>query len=563
MRQAGRFSWWLTCVAATLLCQTGLVQAAPAATGGPALSGQVTSAKEGPMEGVVVSAKRAGSTITISVVSDEKGLYRFPASKVGPGDYGLQIRAIGYELAGPTQVTVRQGKTASADLKLRPVEDITSQMTPAEWLASMPGTDDQKKFLYNCATCHSLERIVKSAHDAKDFDSVLDRMRGYANSAWDMQPQRRVVPRGLQRSFGTDAPKIAAYLASINLSATGKWSYPLKAFPRPTGRATHVIYTEYDVPRPMTQPHDVVLDASGTVWFTEFGEQYLGRMDPKTGKVKEYPIPTLRPNEPTGTLDIEADEEGNLWISLQNQGGIAKFDKHTGKFKVYAVPNEYLTDETQQSMVGPQHFEVDNKVWLNDTSIPGLFRVDLKTGKWERWAPYKESGGDELAINQPHSVYGIYADRQNNIFFCDFGGENIGRIEARTGKVTLFPTPTRKSRPRRGRMDDQGRLWFAEFHGDKLAMFDTRTGKFQEWPLPTPYTAPYDVVWDKNGELWSGSMNTDRILRKNPTSGENVEYLLPRSTNVRRVFIDDTTPRPTFWVGNNHGASIVKLEPLD
>jgi hypothetical protein len=35
-----------------------------------ALEGQVTSAEEGPMEGVLVSARKAGSTITIPVVSD-------------------------------------------------------------------------------------------------------------------------------------------------------------------------------------------------------------------------------------------------------------------------------------------------------------------------------------------------------------------------------------------------------------------------------------------------------------------------------------------------------------
>jgi hypothetical protein len=29
------------------------------------------------------------------------------------------------------------------------------------------------------------------------------------------------------------------------------------------------------------------------------------------------------------------------------------------------------------------------------------------------------------------------------------------------------------------------------------------------------------------------------------------------------VFVDDSTTPVTFWVGNNHGASIVKLEPLD
>ena len=104
--------------------------------------------------------------------------------------------------------------------------------------------------------------------------------------------------------------------------------------------------------------------------------------------------------------------------------------KKTGKFTMYPVPAEYLTDETQESMVGTQHLEVDSKVWLNDTSIPGLYRIDLKTGKWERWAPYKKqgSGGDELAMTEPHSVYGIYADAQRNIFLGDFEGENLAKI---------------------------------------------------------------------------------------------------------------------------------------
>src|SRR5665213_1891503 len=146
-----------------------------------ALSGQISSAKEGPMDGVVVSAKQVDSTITISVVSDEKGHYSFPASKIGPGDYDLRIRAIGYDLDGPTKVSVGKAKTASADLKLRPVADIKDQMTSAEWIASVPGTEEQKKFLYNCATCHTVERVIKSNHNAEDFKNVLERMRGYAN----------------------------------------------------------------------------------------------------------------------------------------------------------------------------------------------------------------------------------------------------------------------------------------------------------------------------------------------------------------------------------------------
>src|SRR5216117_802299 len=45
-----------------------------------ALTGRVSSAEEGAMEGVVVSAKKAGSTVTVSVVSDDRGRFSFPSS---------------------------------------------------------------------------------------------------------------------------------------------------------------------------------------------------------------------------------------------------------------------------------------------------------------------------------------------------------------------------------------------------------------------------------------------------------------------------------------------------
>jgi streptogramin lyase len=112
-------------------------------------------------------------------------------------------------------------------------------------------------------------------------------------------------------------------------------------------------------------------------------------------------------------------------------------------------------------------------------------------------------------------------------------------------------------------MDANDRLWFAEYRANRVAMFDTRREEFKEWPMPTAWTAPYDVVLDKNGEAWTGSMSTDRVVRLDPASGATVEYLLPRETNIRRVFVDNSTSPVSFWVGSNHGASIVKLEPLD
>jgi len=129
--------------------------------------------------------------------------------------------------------------------------------------------------------------------------------------------------------------------------------------------------------------------------------------------------------------------------------------------------------------------------------------------------------------------------------------------------MDVYKTPTANSGPRRGNTDSQNRLWFAEFRGNNVAMFDPQTEHIQEWPLPTPWTNPYDALVDKNGEVWTGGMNSDRIVRFNPKNGQTAEYLLPLETNVRRVFVDNSTTPVTFWVGNTRNASIIKLVPLD
>src|ERR1700720_856554 len=108
-----------------LLASTSLVSAlawltlVPAqAQTAAALSGQVSSAEEGAMEGVLVSAKKEGSTVTTTVVSNAKGEFSFPADRMDPGHYNITIRAAGYTLAGPKQIDVAAGSAASAEVRL-------------------------------------------------------------------------------------------------------------------------------------------------------------------------------------------------------------------------------------------------------------------------------------------------------------------------------------------------------------------------------------------------------------------------------------------------------------
>ncbi len=524
---------------------------------GVALSGQVSSDKEGAMGGVVVGAKKDGSTITIDVVSDDTGHFAFPSSKLGPGQYSLKVRAVGYEMEDSKTAEVAPGATATADIKLRPARNLAAQLNNAEWLMSMPGTDAQKKFLLDCTGCHSLERIARSTHTADEFVAVIQRMSLYAQGSSPAHPQllaggaRGGGPRG-------NLQPVAEWLATTNLSSTERWEYPLKTLPRPKAKAARVIVTEYDLPRKVAQPHDVVVDSGGTVWYSDFADEFIGKLDPKTGQATEYPIPLLKQGFPKGSLELQLDKDENPWLAMMYQGGIAKFDRKTEKVSVFPLPKELQKDHTQESMVMPIYSYVDGKVWTNNQDDHSILRLDPKTGTYENLGTFAIPGAGRN-IN----AYGIPANRENDLYLLDFAADNIGRIDAKTKEFKVYPTPTRDSRPRRGMVDDQDRLWFAEYGANAVGVFDPKTEKIQEWKVPTPWSAPYQAIVDKNGDVWTASMFTDRVVRLNPKSGEVTEYLLPQQTNVRRVFVDNSTTPVTFWVGNNHGASIMKLEPID
>ena len=527
--------------------------AAPAQT--PALTGEVTSAQEGAMEGVLVSAHAAGSPITVTVVSDAHGRYAFPAERLPAGSYALAIRAVGYELAAPVAANVIASHTATADLRLRPAADLAAQLTSTEWLISMPGSAEQKRPLIECMSCHTLERVARSTFTADQLMAVLARMENYANNSTTQHPQLRVARREMSQAR---ARELADYVATINLAGRETWTYPLKALPRPRGRATHVIITGYALPRATIAPHDVRRDAQGFVWYSNFVEPYLGRLDPRTGAHTEFRYDLPKPNFPAGALALEPDPDGNWWLALMFQSGLMRFDPRSEKFRYFPIPPAMMTDATQQSLLMPGRADVDGKVWTNDVSTHEILRLDLASSRYERVDPFADMPKGRL-----HSPYGMAADARNNLYFMDFGDESIGRVEAKTLRTTLYPTPTPRSRPRRGMIDGEGRLWFAEFAANKVAMFDTRREDFKEWDVPTPHTYPYDVYLDRTGTLWSAGMSSDRVLRFDPKSGASVEYLLPHPTNVRRIFIDETTTPVTLWAGNNHHASIVKLEPLE
>jgi len=576
-------SIWLAFVVG-LLCWSGIGLGQETPRSQFALQGTVSSEAEGKMEGVLVRAKKVGGTISVTVVSDPQGKYHFPANRLEPGQYQLSIRAVGYDLASAPQIDITPNKTAQLDLKLENAKDLSPQLMNAEWLMSVETTGKSKGQIekLECVGCHSLTRVFESKFKPEDWYPVLARMETYG-------PGGRKLP--FQVPSRPPDKELAQWLSSVNLSSGERHSYEFKTLPRPKGRATRVVITEYDVPNKGSEPHEVLVDPDGMVWYADFVRPHLLKMDPKNGQFQEYRLPDLKAGFPAGSNCFEIDKEGNLWMAGLKQGGVYKFDRKTEKFTTWRLPYS----DSAYSHAGCLILSPDGSVWVRETGSGGHIpenehRLDPKTGQFTNYIAFPEDmkiipavqrepqgigylgGGfgdlsyrEENGNKRRHQLYGSSIDSKGTYYVADIGAGYIEKIDPRTKAVTLYQTPTPNSGPRRMDMDSRDRLWFAEYRGGKIGMFDTNTTKFKEWPIPTPFAGPYDVGVDKNGDVWAGGMHTDFLYRLDPKTGEVTQYLLPTvNVNIRNLGgIDNRTTPVTVWIGETHQAKIARVEPLD
>ena len=122
---------------------------------------------------------------------------------------------------------------------------------------------------------------------------------------------------------------------------------------------------------------------TGNVWYSDFGQMFLGKMDQKTGKVTQYPIPVVKEGWPLGTLNLEIDKDGNPWVGVMYQSAIAKFDMKTEKFQMWQTPKEWDTAGGQLGHLAIEGTPVDNKVWIKNSDGTNIYRLDLVSNKFE------------------------------------------------------------------------------------------------------------------------------------------------------------------------------------
>src|SRR5881396_3552533 len=114
-------------------CATSLFAATAAHAADQILSGAIAAQSGQKLEGVTVSAKLEGSTITTSVYTDETGRYYFPLMPAGK--YRVWAQALGFETA---RASVDLTAARRHDLVLQQMTDPEKRIRqlPSELLAA-------------------------------------------------------------------------------------------------------------------------------------------------------------------------------------------------------------------------------------------------------------------------------------------------------------------------------------------------------------------------------------------------------------------------------------------
>jgi virginiamycin B lyase len=412
-------------------------------------------------------------------------------------------------------------------------------MTGSEWLMSLSGTGDEKKLLtVNCNWCHSYQQIFRNHYDEESWGKIINRMTKGAGS-----PLINMRPRG--RFNDEDTARLVHWLATVR--GPEAKDPPFVTLPRPQGRATRVIITEYELPRIGIATHDVVADTKGNIWYSPHRSSYIGRLDPKTGKVDQFHIPRESKDILPGTHWINVDKNDIVW-GTENWGhNIYRFNPKTGEFK--RIPWK-VTEAVNSPAVGNVSFDPDGFIWRMRDKL--VTKVEADTGKPVVSYQAKKFG----------STYGAAMSKDGRYY----GGgawprDGVVVVDTKTGEV-FEPDTSPNSGPARGEFDPDNNYWSAG-RGGMFVKFDTAKKRIFEYPLPVPYASLYTAHPDKNGEVWAGLMHAGRFARFNPKTEQWTIYVLPEPYGLdRQSWIDNSTNPVTVWY-TDHEGWIVRIQPLE
>lgn len=570
------------------------------------LAGTIRGADNQPLHGVSVSARADGKTFTTSVFTDEQGRYIFP--KLEGGSYKVWAQAVGFGTESGI-VTVASGP-ASHPFTLKPIADYSEQLTGAEWLDALPGTnrDDRRMkevFRVNCTECHSASVALHNRFDEPGWMAILNLMEQATYIGW--RGAERPAAGDYERGGGIYRDTTIAYhkkeLAQWLAKVRGPQSTPLtfKVQPRPKGEAARAVMTEYDIPLDRTEElawdngadwslgpatgthgamgmvHDMIIDNAGNAWLTQSAgnvNRTIARLTTATGQITGFKLVAADGKRARSSHGIGRDQKGILWFD--SNGSLGRIDPATEKIDLFTPP---------RGMGSGASITVDadgkGKIWSGTRY--GSIWFDPDTQRWRHFQNVTPADG---------FTYGMTGDADGNGWWTQYNAERVVKGDVKTGKSTEFimRSPDSEARrevatpadrdfydaagalswgginsvpgaeaPRRLGADKNGNtVWVPNYLGMNLASINIKTNEVKYHPLPLP-GHPYFSVVDKGHNVWSNLMTDDRVVRFDPKQEAWTIFQLPTlGCEPRNIALDDI--RGDVWVPCCRTSRVVRLQ---
>jgi len=555
--------------------------AATTASADQLLTGSIASATGQKLEGVLVAAKKEGSTITTTVYTDLNGEYFFPP--LADGKYQMWAETLGFETAkGAVDLTA----TKHQDFKLAAITDPEArirQLPPEMLQAALPEDTEAdaniKHVFHNqCTGCHTPGYPLQFKFDEAGWNKVINLMK--------VIPQLPGPNARVNAIINFNQKELAAYLARAR--GPGETSMKFKDRPRPTGEAARVTWTTYEVPlnpdsgiatqgvkyntndgsdwsqgvtsRIGQLPHDGGMDFDGNLYYTVNAPNRnvtIGKVDAKTGEVKYLKVDKRDGSGAATAHGITRDGNGDFWFDVNpGRRSLGKLETKTEKISVYE------TVPPMSPLGGAVTMDVDGKGKIWASAPDGVVQFDPVTEKvtdFKSKLPFRNAKGT-------NSTYGAAGDRDGNGWWAQMAFDTVGRAEVAThstSEVTLpslkdeiarlpaaskafydsfdqlsngNPLPWSQGPRRMGTDKNADVLWVGNSWGSTLARIDTKTLQTTIIPFPDSSYQPYHVAVDQNHNVWTNMWTTDRLARYNPEKAEWTFFDYPlRGTEVRHV----------------------------
>jgi streptogramin lyase len=199
------------------------------------------------------------------------------------------------------------------------------------------------------------------------------------------------------------------------------------------------------------RPYLIAAGPDGNLWFTDSGASKIGMINPTTGAITDYPLPSA-PNQSEG---IAVGSDGNLWFTEYGYT-----DVHDNQIGVINPSTHAITEFDQGPAItdlwgltaGP-----DGNLWFTEDRTDKIGMINPAT-----------HAITEFAVPTAGSTpFGITAGPDGNLWFTESNSSvhQIGRINPVTGAITEFLAPYTNSQPTGIKAGPDGNLWFTDSGG--------------------------------------------------------------------------------------------------